>query len=865
MRIKIRRMKIQMKNNKTAIAFALFLIVAMVASLVPLPPASAQSSGEKTSHAYIFAAPNPVGVGQRVYISMLVDLPLPDAEVGNDIRRHGYTLTITKPNESTEKFQWAVIEDTTGVAFMAYTPDAVGTYTLTFDYAGQEYTWDANAAQQAWTGVKFLPATVTERLVVQEDPIPDPIGSYPLPTEYWSRPIEGQNTVWWNLSSHWLGGEYLGRFYVATGYNLWQQSGTAPETPHIMWTKPIEFGGVVGGTTDILGETHYSGGSYESRFVNSIIMHGRLYYQVPLGHSGGGGGFQCVDLRTGEDIWYRDDLGVTGSAAPSKGQIYGFETENQHGAGGGILWQVVGTTWNAIDPFSGKWMYTLTNVPSGTEVYTAKGEIVRYVLNYPNRWLALWNFSEAAGARGGTTGYSWNQWRPNGKTIDTSAAYSWNVSLPDLPGLTSPSIVAVLPGDIILGISSNVAPGVTRMGVTGQPYTVWALSDKPESRGQRLWIRDYPAPAGNLTRTLGPVDPINRVWTMSDAETFQWTGYSLDSGAPLWGPTNFDFRDINCFAGGEGFGQRAVTAYGNLYVQGYGGELWAFSAKDGNLLWKYNNTDSGMETPWGLLPIFLSAVADGKVYAFNNEHSPNTPLYKGYRIYCVDAFTGEEIYTMLGWPGQSGGRGTSVSVLAEGTLVYYSYYDNQIYAIGKGPSAMTVSASPKVSVRGSSILVEGTVIDIAAGTQQHEQAMRFPNGVPAVADESMSEWMEYVYMQKPRPADAVGVEVVVYVLDPNDNYYEVARATSDASGFFSAVFEPEVPGKYTLIAKFAGSGSYWPSHAETAINVEEAPATAEPTPPPASVADVYLVPGIIGIIIAIVVVGAVIVLMQRKR
>ena len=74
----------------------------------------------------------------------------------------------------------------------------------------------------------------------------------------------------------------------------------------------------------------------------------------------------------------------------------------------------------------------------------------------------------------------------------------------------------------------------------------------------------------------------------------------------------------------------------------------------------------------------------------------------------------------------------------------------QIYCFGKGPSATTVTASPKVSVNGDSVLVEGTVIDTAAGTKQNEQAARFPNGVPAVSDASMSAWMEYVYMQKPR-------------------------------------------------------------------------------------------------------------------
>ncbi|MBM4400505.1 MAG: hypothetical protein FJ045_00980, partial [Crenarchaeota archaeon] len=429
-----------------------------------------------------------------------------------------------------------------------------------------------------------------------------------------------------------------------------------------MWTKPIEFGGVVGGTTDILGETHYSGGSYEGRFVNTIIMNGRLYYQLPLGHSGSGGGYVCVDLRTGEESWYRGDLGVTGYAAPSFGQVYSFNTENQHGAGGGILWQsstAAGvTTWQASDPFTGKWMYNLTNIPSGVDVYTPTGEIVRYVLNYNTAtrsgWLALWNNTAAPDLYTGT-----NRWRPNGKIVNMSTAYSWNVTtIPDLSGLSSPAIFAVLPGDIILGRSSAIAPGVGSTRTMPNPYTMWAISDKPDSRGRLLWIKNYSAPTGNLTRRLGPVDPINRVWTMTDGENMQWLGYSLDDGSPLWGPTNFQFRDIQFFGSGEGFGQRAVTAYGNVYVQGFGGELFAFSAKNGSLLWKYNNTDSGMETPWGLRPIFIAAVADGKVYAFNNEHSPNTPLYKGNSIYCVDAFTGEEVYKMLGWAGQTGGTGT---------------------------------------------------------------------------------------------------------------------------------------------------------------------------------------------------------------
>jgi hypothetical protein len=144
-------------------------------------------------------------------------------------------------------------------------------------------------------------------------------------------------------------------------------------------------------------------------------------------------------------------------------------------------------------------------------------------------------------------------------------------------------------------------------------------------------------------------------------------------------------------------------------------------------------------------------------------------------------------------------------------------------------------------VHGNSVLVEGMVADISPGTKDSALAMRFPNGVPAVADESMSEWMHYVYMQFPRPTDVTGVEVVVSVLDPNNNYYEVGRTTADADGTFGVTFEPEVPGTYKIIATFEGSGAYYGSHANTYVSVEEAPATAEPTPPPESLADVYFV------------------------
>jgi hypothetical protein len=121
-------------------------------------------------------------------------------------------------------------------------------------------------------------------------------------------------------------------------------------------------------------------------------------------------------------------------------------------------------------------------------------------------------------------------------------------------------------------------------------------------------------------------------------------------------------------------------------------------------------------------------------------------------------------------------------------------------------------------------------------------------------------------MQKPKPTNATGVEVKLDVLDANGNYRNIGTATSDANGFYSFAWDPDISGKYTVVATFGGSDSYWRSTAETAFNVVEAPEpTPEPTPVPASAADLYFVPSVIGIIVAIVVVGVVLLLMLRKR
>jgi hypothetical protein len=136
-------------------------------------------------------------------------------------------------------------------------------------------------------------------------------------------------------------------------------------------------------------------------------------------------------------------------------------------------------------------------------------------------------------------------------------------------------------------------------------------------------------------------------------------------------------------------------------------------------------------------------------------------------------------------------------------------------------------------------------------------------GTPAISDDSMTQWMEYLYMQQPMPTNATGVKVKLETLDPNGNFYEIGTTTSDASGNYAYSFTPNVPGKYTIIATFEGSNSYFSSYAETAINVAEAPTATAPPEYPQPI-DPTLTIIAVGIAIIVAVAIATILILRKK-
>ena len=133
------------------------------------------------------------------------------------------------------------------------------------------------------------------------------------------------------------------------------------------------------------------------------------------------------------------------------------------------------------------------------------------------------------------------------------------------------------------------------------------------------------------------------------------------------------------------------------------------------------------------------------------------PLFADAHKVAINCTDGSLVWTDLGFYGRE------PSAIADGYMVAWNSYDCQIYTYGKGPSETTTSVQQNVVQYGSSVLITGNVWDKSTGTTDNDRSARFPEGVPAVSDDSQTAWMAYVYMQQPKPTNATGVPVTVFV------------------------------------------------------------------------------------------------------
>ncbi len=107
------------------------------------------------------------------------------------------TVIVTKPDNTTETIG-PYRTDSTGGTGALYTPTMVGTYYLKTHFPGQWFNITATNSNTFYKE-SYSPELA---LIVQEDSIPY-YSPAPLPTEYWTRPINEQLREWTVISGNW--------------------------------------------------------------------------------------------------------------------------------------------------------------------------------------------------------------------------------------------------------------------------------------------------------------------------------------------------------------------------------------------------------------------------------------------------------------------------------------------------------------------------------------------------------------------------------------------------------------------------------------------------------------------------------------
>ena len=229
---------------------------------------------------------------------------------------------------------------------------------------------------------------------------------------------------------------------------------------------------------------------------------------------------------------------------------------------------------------------------------------------------------------------------------------------------------------------------------------------------------------------------------------------------------------------------------------------------------------------------------------------------------CHDAYTGELIWALDGiYEGP---------VVAQGHIIALNSYDGTFYDISKGPTSTTVEVGPKLQAKGTYVVIEGTVMDESPITKTAEAVGKYPDGVPAIADIFMSDWMDYLYFQKPKPMDAFGVPVFLQALRVDDGtMVDIGEVYTDINGHYEKMWAPPQEGTWKILASFCGNDGYWGSNAEAPLGVVGALAPSSQIVPedttPAAASGISTEVIIIAVVAIAVLIGAASYIALRKR
>jgi hypothetical protein len=881
--LKGERRKMQLSNkSKTALAIALIFTLSITTEIAFLPNTKAADiSGTITAYAFLQCVPQQIGLGQSVFIVMWIDKPPTTASGPLGDRWTNFYVNITQPDKTLVKFGPFQSDDAGGYTAI-FTPTQLGNYSAVFSFPGETLTGSqgnpGNPNITPAVGDVFSSATSSvEMFTVSQTPA-SIIPENPLPTNYWQAPVEAFNHYWNVIDGNWLGFGAVefantGNYAFMGNYNPYT---TAPTTAHILWTTPLvpgSPGGQLGGEFGSSEEANYfSGFQYQPKFA-PIVMNGVLYYEGVPNYSSGGPyqGWVARDLRTGTILWTRNYLNYFASGSNDIlmcGQIYVYKTPNTYG-GQTFLWATRSTSGiNYLDVFDGATgNYILSINGSGTagafgrpNIEGSDGSLLQYYINASSgrQSLTFWNSSVCLNP---TNSQFWGP--PQNAVIPYSQGIVWSTLLPNTYQGNSIGANFILDGvgHGVIDPDNQIAIVTAAQGqYAGYGFnTGWILEAAYDLKtGAQLWIKNQTEPQ-YTTEFLIP-GANSGVYVEFDKQLLTWSGYSTLTGQKVWGPTDPYANPLGYYDQTS-----AVAAEGALYTWTFGGWVYKYNMTNGNLIWSWNTGSTGLNTPYGVNPLWIignyEATLAGGLFFVETGHCYGPPLFSGAQLYAINATSGELVWSITNF--DSG----SCPAVVFGQVLTFNAYDNQIYSYGIGPTKTTVNA-PSVGVTTSTpVTITGTVTDISSGSQQTAVAANFPNGLPAVSDESMTKFMESVYMQMPTPHNTTGVPVTLSVIDSNHNYRIIGTTTTDPSGAYGFTWTPDIPGGYQLIATFGGSGAYYGSTAQTYFYASTPAATASPVPvaaePPTGM---YIAEAAAAIIVVIIIVGVVLAfLMLRKR
>ena len=803
--------------------------------------------------AWLSFRPNPIGVGQTLLVNMWTTSPT------SPMRYHqGYTVTITKPNNDKVIVGPMNSYAADATAWFEYVVDQVGTWKLKFEFPGEYYPagqWYEGYIVSNTSGLGYFldsayykPASTAEQeLVVQNDQVYSWPPS-PLPNDYWTRPAHLENREWWPILGNFpafgiVGSEEDPNWpadtnpYIA-GYNFVPYV-QAPNTGHILWKRQGSDAGIIGGTAGAYSVSGNPG-------VPSVIYNGRCYQTMTVPVNGVP--TSCAvsyDLRTGAQYYAIPT--AQGGVTP---QVISYTRATAVAVAGATesntysvdLLSLSGNRLIKINPWTGAVTLNVTGMTpqliGGVQGGSSYGGFYDdpYVLSMQ---------TVGSGATAKTFLIKWT-------TAGTSTDFASRV----IKNITVPFTLPTYPGGILgyagysFDFENDIALWMVGLAPTGiGVYYGTYMQAISMDTGTLLWNKTY---SDTRYSTSCFVADHGKVAVLMEKGFYE--AFDVRTGNAVWKSEVMEYP-----WGSDSFGAYAYqSAYGLLYRQSYDG-VYAFNWTNGKIVWRYTDYTVPYETPYtdenGAPVNSFNAggfIADGKLYTYNTEHTPTYPRTRGWKLHCINATSGEGIWTMTG--------SQTPAAVADGYLVTSNPDDGYMYVYGKGKSATTVEAPLTAIPLTQSIVIKGTVLD---------QSPAQP-GTPCVSKESMTTQMEYLHMQLPiggiwNNVTMTGVPVTLTALDSNGNWENIGTVTSNAYyGTFSCAWTPPIEGNYTIVASFVGDDSYGSSGASTAIFVGPAPTAAPTAPPPEAPIDYTWT--ILGMGIAIIIaVALATVLILRKR